>query len=125
MTVRKTPRALIQVLDSEGKVTGFEIEFTKTYVGDDPDIIKSFQNGMVRDEVSAEEFAKYQSDSDGGLTREAHRLNARVSAMQEQVKAVEAESAALAEQFNKEAAEIKQLNAELLAKLETARRALA
>lgn len=73
MTIRKVPIALIQVLDSESKVTNLEVEYIRTYIGDDPELAKVVPQAHVREEVTAEEFDKLAGESSASQVAELKR----------------------------------------------------
>lgn len=84
MSTQKVPVSLIQVLDAEGKVTNYEIEYIITYVGDDPNIARNFKPSRDREEVTADEFAAIEATSSTTLTKEVRALSDQIAAMQEQ-----------------------------------------
>lgn len=96
MDVKKTPVALIQVLDSEGKVTNFEVEYSPVYVGGNPDIARSFQTTHFREEVTAEVFAAFEAASGTEqaveIKRNAEQIADLTAKLEEQITARQEET---------------------------------
>lgn len=109
MSVNKTARALIKVLDAAGKVSNYEIEFMKTYVGDDPDIAKGFIPQHVREEVTAEVFESYDADAGIASAESARALDAELATAKEQLLTAEVEYNKVVAQRNELAAKLDSL----------------
>lgn len=93
MSIQKTPVALIQTLDSEQKVTNYEVEFIRSYVGDDPEMSKAFQQTRVREEVSVEEFETYAANAVLAGDNACAALDAEVAALKERIAVLQKEHA--------------------------------
>lgn len=89
MGIKKTPRAFIDILDAEGKITHHEVEFWVTYETDDPndEMAKVFSPKIVREEVTPDDMAKLRGTSDNALTSDNRKLNDQIGQMQEAHKA--------------------------------------
>lgn len=111
MSVQKTPAALVQVLDSEGKVTNYEVEFNVVYVGEDFDIIRSFTPGRRRESVTAEEFAAIAAASDVTLTAEVQRLSERIAEVLDDKQRVERDLVVVTQRAEAAEAEVEKGNA--------------
>lgn len=110
MSVQKTPAALVQVLDSEGKVTNYEVEFNVVYVGEDFDIIRSFTPGRRRESVTAEEFAAIAAASDVTLTAEVKRLSERIAEVLDDKQRVERDLVVVTQRAEAAEAEVEKGN---------------
>jgi len=86
MAIKETPRAIIDVLDSEGNITGHEIEVFVTYEAegpDDPMLKLGFQSKVERQEATPERVAELRKKSSDGLTDANNKLNAQIAQMQQ------------------------------------------
>lgn len=124
MSVSKLPAALIQVLDAEGKVSNYEIEYTVTYAGDDPDIARQFKPGRVREEVSAEVFRAAAGIAEESAAEQCKLREQTISALKEQIASAEKAHEAIAEQLRTDNLKLESAVATLKQKVETAQRAL-
>ena len=85
MPVVKTARAILDILDAEGKITGHEIEYHYTFSlgeGEDPALARMFSPKVGREEVSPETVAAMRKESDNALTATVQMLNAANAALQ-------------------------------------------
>lgn len=131
MTVQKTPVSLIQVLDAEGKVSNYEIEYLKVYVGDDPDIARNFVSTRDREEVSAEAFAQFRSGVDTASAASVQALSAQVEAqrienasLHDRLASEAAAHEAIAEQLRQNGLALEAQKAALLQRISEARKLL-
>jgi len=85
MAIKKTPRAIIEVLDSEGKVTGYEIENFYIYEAEGPDdpMVRVAKPQVVRDPASQAEVDALRGTSSDGLTAENEALRAENTRLQQ------------------------------------------
>jgi hypothetical protein len=94
MPIKKTPRAVIEVLDAEGKVSGFEIENFYTFEfeeGDDPITAKTFTPRVIRDEATEEEVDVLLGVASEKMSDAHKSLNLQVADMQSVIDQVNAE----------------------------------
>lgn len=85
MPIKKTPRAVIEILDAEGKVSGYEIENFYTFEleeGDDPVMAKTFTPRVIRDEATEEEVDALLGEASERMTDSLAALNAQIAEMQ-------------------------------------------
>lgn len=97
MALKETPRALILVLDSEGKVSNYELEVFVTYEAEGPDdpMARAFSPSVVRKELTPTEAATYIGESAGKQAAENRALHEQIVGLQKQIvdKGTELESA--------------------------------
>jgi hypothetical protein len=77
MDIIKTPRAIIDVLDSEGKITGHEIEY---HVFPSGEGAEHFSPRLVREPASLEQVQIYRDASADGLAASFAALNTQLAA---------------------------------------------
>lgn len=109
MNIVKTPRAIIDILDTENKITGHEIEYHITAEGEGAN---HFTPKVEREEVTVEEVAKLRQHSDDTLTASNNALNAQVQEIRE---AKDAAEKSCEEQLAAKEAELNKLRDELVA----------
>lgn len=83
MSTNKTAVELIQVLDAEGKVTNYEVEYLVVYTGNDPDIARSFKPSRTRESVTADEFNAFEAASGVAVAAALQDLNDKNAALQD------------------------------------------
>lgn len=100
MGVKKTTRAIIEVLDADGKVTGYEAENVYVYEAEsenDP-MVRIAQPKTVREEVSEAEVQAIRGASGDKLTDSLREHAQQIAALQDSVRlATAAEQAATAQ----------------------------
>ena len=96
MPVVKTPRAIIEVLDSDGKITGYEIEniytFSSNGTPEEDEMVKLFNAGPRRDEATEDEVAALRKQSAEGLTAGIKDAHDQIADLQTAAQAATAEA---------------------------------
>lgn len=100
MALKKTPRALIDVLDAEGKITGHELEVFVTYEaeGEKDEMARHFQARVERVPITAEEALEYRSDAEEIMTDSFKTAQEQIASLQDdkaRLSNVEGENAVL------------------------------
>ena len=76
MSIIKTPRAIIDVLDAEGKITGHGIEYMVTADGPEARYVKP---RMEREEASAQDVDAIRGTSAAAVTAAFQGLNQQIA----------------------------------------------
>lgn len=112
MALIKTPRAVIDVLDATGAITGHEIEYFYTWEGEGAEF---FTAKVGREEASLEQVEVYRKHSNDALTASFQALNVQLAQEREQAAS---DKAALAQAAASEKAELLAEAARVAAKSE-------
>ena len=85
MAVVKKPRAVIDILDSEGKITNHEVEYHVTFEAvtpEDEEIAKNFTPKIIREEVSHEVAQQLRGEAESATFTSNKQLNQQIADMQ-------------------------------------------
>lgn len=126
MPVVKTPRAIIEILDSEGHITGHEIESHYVYESDDPNdpMLKVAVPKIQRDEATEAEVNKLRKKSSTGLTDSINDVTKENAVLQEQMLKVQESALAAVNAAEAKVSAAEAARDEALGKLQSAREAL-
>lgn len=88
MPLVRTNRAIIEILDSEGKITGHEVERFYNWEGEGAE---HFTTKIQRDEATPEEVEELRGAANARLTAQCQEDNARIATLQNRITELEAQ----------------------------------
>lgn len=105
MPIVKTPRAVIDILDSEGKITNHEIEYNFAFdpAEGEEELAKMFAPRVMREEATPEQVAAFRESSDSSLTKSIQEVSLINADLQNQMTALKESSTKAVEEANNRA----------------------